>query len=238
MLARATILTLMLIGGARTVAAQRPADAPPQRPGPYVIDVRGTTAGAPQSAQFFPSVPSGTIVPSRAFGLDVGGHVYLFQLGAGRLGVGGDLFRLRGTASPPKPTTSTSGTTSPTTPAAQTTPDMTVRVTTFAPQISWNFGSSTGWSYLSAGLGRAQVTTERSAFDMGTAQRRRSGSVTSQNFGGGARWFTSDHLAFTFDIRFHLLSPGAGQPIPGSDALTPGTPRIRIVTASAGMSFR
>jgi hypothetical protein len=93
--------------------------------------------------------------------------------------------------------------------------------------VSLNFGSATGWSYVSAGLGRAQVSTERSSFDKGLASRLESGQVTSQNFGGGARWFTSDHLAFTFDLRFHLLSPG-----------TVGTPRTRIVSASAGISLR
>ena len=27
------------------------------------------------------------------------------------------------------------------------------------------------------------------------------------NYGGGARWFNSPHLAFTFDIRFYAISP-------------------------------
>ena len=109
---------------------------------------------------------------------------------------------------------------------------MKVTITTIAPQISLNFGASTGWSYVSAGLGRAQVITERSSFNKGEAARLESGQVTSQNFGAGARWFTSDHLAFTFDIRFHLLSPGKSQ------GEGPGTPRTRVVSASAGISIR
>ena len=199
-----------------------------------MIDVRGSTVGAPQSPRFFPPVPTGTVIPTRAFGFDLGGHVYLFQLGPARVGLGADLFRLRGTASPPKPAKSASGTTPTPQPAAPTTPDMTMTITTVAPQLSLNFGGSAGWSYVSAGLGRAQVTTERSPFDKGGAQRRESGSVTSQNFGGGARWFTSDHLAFTFDIRFHLLSPGEARELVAG----PGTPRTRIVSASAGISVR
>ena len=235
MVFRAAVLTLIIIGAVEAVATAQTTPVvtqAPDRPGPYVIDVRGSTVGAPQAAGFYPAVPTGTLIPTRAFGFDLGGHVYLFQLGPARVGFGADLFRLRGTASPSKPVTTGSTTTPPPAPSAPTTPDITVSVTTIAPQISVNFGGSTGWSYLSAGLGRAQVITERSAFDKGQAARLESGQVTSQNFGGGARWFTSDHLAFTFDIRFHLLSPGK----PQGDVR--GTPRTRIVSASAGISLR
>ena len=225
---RAAVLALLIVGTVVAAAAAQttpiPSLPPPDPPGPYVIDVRGSTVGAPKSTRFYPRVPTGTLIPSRAFGLDLGAHVYLFRLGRARVGLGGDVFRLRGTAAPPTPAS--------TTPSAPTTPDMKVTITTIAPQISLNFGSSAGWSYVSAGLGKAQVISERSSFDKGQAARLESGQVTSQNFGGGARWFTSDHLAFTFDIRFHLLSPG--KPL---DAV-PGTPRTRIVTASAGISIR
>ena len=230
------VLTLIMIGTVASVSTAQTTPVlvlpAPSRPGPYVIDVRGSTVGAPQAPRFYPTVPTGTLIPTRAFGFDLGGHVYLFQLGPARVGVGADLFRLRGTASPPKPVTTGSATTPPPAPSARTTPDITASITTIAPQISLNFGNSTGWSYLSAGLGKAQVITERSSFDKGQAARLESGQVTSQNFGGGARWFTSDHLAFTFDIRFHLLSPGKPQ---GEIA---GTPRTRIVSASVGISLR
>lgn len=237
MVVRAAVLTLIIIGTVAAVStAQTTSVPPPSRPGPYVFDVRGSTVGAPQAAGFYPAVPTGTLIPTRAFGFDLGGHVYLFQLGPARVGFGADLFRLRGTASPPKPVTTRSTTTPPPAPSAPpsapTTPDITVSITTIAPQISVNFGGSTGWSYLSAGLGRAQVITERSSFDKGQAARLESGQVTSQNFGGGARWFTSDHLAFTFDLRFHLLSPGKP-----TDTVR-GTPRTRIVSASVGISLR
>ncbi len=236
MIVRAAVLALILTGTVAAPAAAQTAPAPvpipgPGPPGPYVIDVRGSTAGAPNAARFYPAVPTGTRIPSRGFGLDVGGHVYLFRLGPARVGLGADLFRLRGTAKPSAPVTSGSTPTSIST-TTQTTPDMKVSITTVAPQVSLNFGTSTGWSYISAGLGRAQVISERSAFDKGVAARLESGQVTSQNFGGGARWFTSDHLAFTFDLRFHLLSPGKAQ----GEVL--GTPRTRVVTASAGISIR
>jgi hypothetical protein len=234
-LVRTAVLILLIVGihaataTAQTTATTIPAPAPP---GPYVIDVRGGTIGAPRAAGFYPAVPVGTRIPTRAFGLDVGGHVYLFRLGAARMGLGANFYRLRGTAQP-LAVKAPSGSTPPTNPpAAAATPDMKSTVTTIAPQLSLNFGSSTGWSYISAGLGRAQVTTERSAFAKGEAETRDSGGLSSLNFGGGARWFTSDHLAFTFDIRFHLLSAGKAQ---GSVA---GTPSNRVVSASAGISLR
>ena len=230
---RAAVLALVIVGtvaaasGAQTTATPPPSIPAPDPPGPYVLDLRGSTVGAPQRPGFYPTVPTGTLIPSRAFGFDLGAHVYLFKLGRGRVGLGADLFRLRGTASPPDPVVSKTAPPSTAPPSAPTTPDVTVSITTVAPQVSLNFGSATGWSYFSAGLGRAQVITERSSFDKGQAARMKSGQVTSQNFGGGARWFTSDHLAFTFDIRFHLLSPGIV-----------GTPRTRIVSASVGISLR
>lgn len=239
---RAAVLALVIAGTVAAASAQTPTIPPPtipppDPPGPYVIDVRGSTVGAPQAPDLYPPVPTGTLIPTRAFGLDLGAHVYLFRLGRARVGLGADLFRLRGTASPPPPPKSAPGTAPPSPSLAPTTPDITVSITTIAPQVSLNFGSSTGWSYVSAGLGRAQVDTERSSFRTGQAASRGSGQVTSQNFGGGARWFTSDHLAFTFDFRFHLLSPGEAQEIvPGT--LVPGTRRTRIVSASAGISIR
>lgn len=238
------MLVLIILGtvAAAPAAAQTTPTPPspipaPDPPGPYVIDLRGSTIGVPKAPGFYPEVPAGTLIPSRAFGLDVGGHVYLFRLGPARVGLGADLFRLRGTAAPAAPEKSASGTTSTTRPEDQKTPDIKVTITTIAPQISLNFGASTGWSYVSAGFGRASIVSDRSLFDNGDAERRGSGQVSSLNFGGGARWFTSDHLAFTFDVRFHLLSPGKAQEIePGE--LGPGSPRTRIVSASAGISLR
>ena len=209
----------------------------PGRPGPYALDIRVATAGAPAAASFFPAVPAATRIPSRVFGLDFGAHVYLKQVGPARLGLGADLVRLRGTAAPTPPKTTT-GTTSSSTPssttatAAPTTPDVRANITMIAPQVSLNFGSSSGWSYLSAGYGKARVKTARSAFNQGVAASLDSGSLSSINFGAGARWFRSAHLAFTFDLRFHLLSAGKAV------GLVAATPSARVVTASAGISLR
>ena len=213
--------------------------ATPDPPGPYVIDLHGVTAGLPQDAGFFPPVPTGTIIPARGFGVGVGAHIYLLKLGPGRLGVGASVFRVRGTASPPTPNSGSSSSGTPATPAPATSPDVEATLTGIAPQLSFNFGSADGWSYVSAGLGRATLTTAASAFGGGTsgvaatpALDAESGTRSSVNFGGGARWFAKGRMAFSFDLRFHLVSAGA------ETATAPATPGTTVVAASAGISLR
>ena len=219
---RVAMAALLWLGVCASAAAQT---AAPDRPGPYVVDVRGTTVSLPQTAAFFPPMPSSTAVPSRGWGLDAGAHVYLVQLGAARLGIGGILVRARGTAAPAKPATTSGSSTA----APATTPDVAALWTSVAPQVSVNFGSRAGWSYLSAGIGRAKLTTRTSAFGTTPARLLDSGTRSSINFGGGARWFTGAHLAFSFDVRFHMM--GAG----GEETATPGA---TLLAASVGMSLR
>jgi hypothetical protein len=202
------------------------AQVPPVPPGPYVVDLRGALGGFPDASGFFPAVPTGTVVPSRGFGIDAGGHVYLFDLGPARIGVGLGFVRVHHRTSPDAPASSGGSSTSP--PAPRTIPDVAATLTTFAPQLSFNFGTADGWSYLSAGLGRARVKTETSGIERTATQD--SGSVSSLNFGGGARWFRSDRLAITFDVRFHMLGAGKAREAP--------TPKATVVTASAGISIR
>ena len=222
---RVAMAGLLWLGVCVPAAGQTTAD---DRPGPYVIDVRGTTVSLPQDPSVFPPVPASTAVPSRGWGLDAGAHVYLMQLGAARLGVGGILVRARGTAAP-KPPATTSGSAAA---APATTPAVAALWTSVAPQVSINFGSRAGWSYLSAGIGRATITTRTSAFGTSPGTPARlldSGARSSINFGGGARWFTGAHLAFSFDVRFNMM--GAG----GAETATPGA---TLIAASVGMSLR
>jgi hypothetical protein len=115
-------------------------------------------------------------------------------------------------------------------------PDIQTRFTTIAPQVSLNFGTADGWSYISGGVGLGSVDT-RSIPPAGTnpapdiPTTLSSGSVMAINMGGGARWFLTPHMAFGFDLRFHRLSPNGGVP-------APGTPRATLFTAAAGLSLR
>jgi hypothetical protein len=164
----------------------------------YVLDLRGATSGLPKETAFFPGIPVETIVPARGFGFDVGGHVYLFGLGPSRVGIGLNYLRVRGT-----------------------TPGIVGNVSSVAPQVSFNFGGANGWSYLSAGVGRAWVRTtiER---ESGPATAESEG-LTAFNYGGGARWFLMRRLALGFDVRLHRVS---------------GPPRTSLFAASVGFSVR
>ena len=164
----------------------------------YVIDVRGATSGLPKETAFFPTIPLESIVPARGFGFDVGGHVYLFTLGPSRMGIGANYVRVRGTA-----------------------PGIVATVSTLAPQLSFNFGSRQGWSYLSAGAGPARVTT--TVDDTAGSLTSTVDGLTAVNYGGGARWFLRQHIAAGFDVRFYRIS---------------GPPKTSFFSASVGFSVR
>lgn len=193
-------------------------------PGPYVIDVRGAMSGAPGSASFYPPVPTAIRVPQRAFGFGAGAHVYAFRLGPARLGFGVDLMRARGTA---RTDASEVETTSTTAAASTATFDAAMIVTTIAPQLSFNFGTHEGWSYLSGGYGTSTTHAEVNIPDsFGGGGGSRDRRTSALNFGGGARWFLREHLAVGFDVRFHrLLSRNA-------------VPATQIVGLSLGVSLR
>ncbi len=210
-----------------------------------MIDLHVALAGVPTNPGFYPEVPDGTVVPARGFGLAAGAHVYFGRLGAARLGIGASMMRARATASPPEPE-SDSRTTTPPPRLGPTVPDTEATLTALTPQLSFNFGSAAGWSYLSAGLGRLQLVTHASAFredddedsDVTAAQTLDLGARTSLNFGGGARWFTRSRLAYSFDVRFHVLGAQAGTTEQGGTSARAPTPRSFLVVAAAGISVR
>jgi hypothetical protein len=164
----------------------------PGPPGPFVVDVRGVTSGIPASPGLYPDLGDEVVVPARGFGYDVGGHVYLLKVGPARLGLGVNYIYVRGTAT-----------------------DANATLRTIAPQLSFNFGTSDGWSYLSFGAGTARVDAVES------------GSSSAINAGGGARWFIRRHLALGFDVRMHKIAADG-------DIMGPSTQ----VSASVGLSLK
>jgi hypothetical protein len=194
------------------MAAAPAAGQTPARPGPWVLDVRAVTSAVPTDTTFYPTLSS-TIVPSRGFGADLGGHVYLFNLGPTRVGVGAAIMLVRATA------------TSPSTMDAESTAGqhLTLTMHVVAPQISFNFGSQDGWSYLSAGMGTGSVNTQATVTSPGTQE---SGRLRAVNFGGGARWFIKPRVAFGLDLRAYQIAAGNG------------TPRFTVFAVGAGLSIR
>jgi hypothetical protein len=234
-------VTIALAIAALLVSTPTHAQSPvPSRPGPFVVDIRGAMTGLPQGGGFYPPLPADTLVPSRGFGLGVGAHIYVGTLGVARLAVGLDLLRARGKAVTPgaASTTSTPSSGGTTTPATITSPlsaasriDVEQTLTAVAPQVSFNFGTREGWSYLSAGYGSARLRSAASGERTGPVGGRATfvedgGRVAAINYGGGARWFTRGRMAVGFDLRFHRI------------ASTGARPATRLVVLSAGVSLR
>lgn len=223
----------LLVLGALTLAPRGVLAQEPGPPGPYVVDLHAAITMLPQDPAFFPTFPSGTAIPTRSLGLDLGAHVYPLSIGPARLGIGVSLLRVGGSASPERPSSSSTSAA-----AAPPRPDVDTSVTAIAPQLSLNFGSADGWSYVSAGIGQAHVETRTSAFSAGSGtsavvRPERSvsmRSLRSLNVGGGARWFTRTRLAFSFDIRVHLVAAGSRE--------ERSTPPTTVVAVAGGISVR
>ena len=202
----------VLIAAAAVMAAVPAAGQTPARPGPWVLDIRGVTSAVPTDTTFYPTLTS-TIVPSRGFGVDFGGHVYLFNLGAARVGLGANVIGVRATVNAASTQSE----------SAEPGQRVTLTLRAIAPQVSFNFGSRDGWSYLSAGLGLGSVSSRTENASPG---ERESGRLRTVNYGGGARWFMTPRLAFGVDLRAYQLAAGDG------------TPRVSVFAAGAGLSIR
>lgn len=210
----ACVISGFLFAVAAPVQAQT--DEPP---GPFVIDARGAFSTVGRSDDL--ALPYGlraSELPRRVLGLDLGAHVYPVR-GRVTVGVGAAFVRLAGTQTP-EPLDETSAADAPVTSG-------TVRLTGIAPQVSLNFGSSRGWSYLGAGLGLSKLTVGRA-----DAALEGSPQLLTLNMGGGARWFVSEHAAFSFDLRFYRV----GAKELSGDYL--GNPTVSMFVVAAGLSFK
>jgi hypothetical protein len=186
--------------------------------GRYVVDARMTFPKFKQDVAIADAIGVGVLnLPTRGFGLVAGAHWYPARIGFVTLGIGGEWVRARrsrtlntGTEAAPVPVTTNS------------------RFSTLSPQISFNFGSRDGYSYISGGIGRANYTAERADHPLPDPE---SGSKTI-NYGGGARWFAKKHLAVSVDVRFYAVNPQL------ATAVRPGYPRMTLMSMNAGVAIR
>jgi len=183
--------------------------------GPFVIDAHVA----------FPSLSSSDSVaaaygfrpdqlPERALGFQIGAHVYPWHMRRTALGLGATLLRGRGQQVPGEDAT-------PTDPTVES------RVSALTPQISLNFGTARGWSYISAGYGWTRRTTGDAATTIESGP-----SLATLSYGGGARWFLAAHVAFSFDLRFYRL------PTQDADVNVPAVPGYTMFVGTAGISFK
>lgn len=207
------VVLCLLLAGARDAAAQ-----PPEPIGPLVVNLRGALARLKAEPPVATALGVGVDdMPTRGLGLSAGAHWYPVRRGRVTLGLGGELVFARESR------------TAETTDTTAVVPTVTARFSEFSPHVSLNFGTNDGWSYISGGIGRARLTAESDALPPFDEPAER---VRSLHYGGGARWFTSPRLAFTFDVRFYTIN---GREPAG---LRPGHPRNRFMVISAGASLR
>ena len=186
--------------------------------GRFVVDVRGSIPLYGQNEQL--AANDGLFafqLPSRGLGIDVGGHLYPLRWHGITFGVGISVFTSAGERAAGENDPVVDG------PTVRTT------FSAVSPQLSFNFGSKEGWSYLSGGLGSSQLT-------ISTESGQGSGSgrpARTLNYGGGVRWFIKRHLAFTFDLRLYAISP-----LPSTETGERATPRMTLLVVNAGVSFK
>ena len=154
-------------------------------------------------------------LPGPGLGARVGVHVYVFKWKAITLGLGGEVFSARSAGTPPE--------------GSDGLVPVTERLTSADGQVSFNFGSAHGWSYISGGLGRSQwaiLPAGQSAMsaDIDT--------LPTTNYGGGAHWSIKRHLGFSLDVRLYEIQPGVAT-IAG-----PGSPRTRLLVFGAGIFLK
>jgi hypothetical protein len=147
----------------------------------------------------------------------VGAHVYLLKWRAVTFGIGGELTFGRAHSTP----STAAGQTRVLRPVRE-------RFTSVAPQLSFNFGTGHGWSYLSGGIGRSVWSIHPDGAEPGEADLEQLKTI---NYGGGARWFAKQHLAFSLDIRFYAIDPG-------TPFASTGSPRTTLMIFGAGVSVK
>jgi hypothetical protein len=168
---------------------------------PAVADSRGLAHA---------ELPSGS-----GWGIDLNGHVYVLTWRVITFGLGGQLLLARNHSEATEAN-----------PGVRT---VTERLTSFTPQLSFNFGSGDGWSYISGGIGPSVWSIVP---DGQTPQAADEERLFTYNFGGGARWFTRRHLAVHFDVRWHIVSPGS------ASTTLPGSPGASFFIIGAGVSVK
>jgi hypothetical protein len=210
----ALLLVVVWLGVPSRVDAQDPIP----KIGPFALDVHGTVPRFPNNAQLIQSRDLLTQeMPGAGLGVHVSANVYPLKWKAITFGLGGDAAFAHARQSPQPISTTDFGRA------------VTERFTNVAPVLSFNFGTGKGWSYLSGGIGQSTWFIVPAGSDPLPADRERLETI---NYGGGARWFLNDHLAFSVDARFYAIYPGT------PDGPRPGSPRTTLMVFGAGISLK
>lgn len=199
-----------LVAAAVVVVASSEAGAQARQGMSGVVgDLRLVTSTLPTTQGWTPTSNADAVVPGRGFGAEIGAHALVGPGRHKRLGVGVSGIVVQGRA-----------------PGAAG-GSLTTRLTGIVPHVSANFGHRGGWSYLSGGVGLARVTSVQSG---GAADPAGWGTVF--HYGTGARWFLTERVAFSLDLRFWALAPR------GATGDRPNAPANTRIALGAGVSVR
>ena len=174
-----------------------PASAQQKEPiGRFAVDLRGIFARHKVEPDIAKGLEVETVnLPVRSFGLAGGAHVYPWRSSKMTLRRAAS----RRCARQPHSILGADG--KPTMPATKS-PTVRRHFTSIAPEFSLNFGHRNGWSYISGGMfGRSKLYADRLDKPQTDAPMRK-----TLNYGGGARWFTTDHVAFSVDFRWYSIA--------------------------------
>ncbi len=201
---------LLLLAMAAPAHAQQTEPLPP-----FVIDARGAFLLLKQDPVTATTLDvSVDDLATHGFGFVVGVQTYPLRGRRIALGLGGELALGRGTRHNFDDDGSELG------------PEVRRQLQSVSLQVSLNFGHRQGWSYLTGGIGPLAFDT----YLGGTLPDRP--RQLSQNYGFGARWFNTPHLAFTLDMRLYLTQPSEPTTIVG------GRERRSVTVLSAGISLK
>jgi hypothetical protein len=206
---------LMCLGFAAPAAAQQ--DQPIGR---FVADFRGVYGRhkvEPSVANDL-GVESGNL-PARSWGVAGGAHIYFWHTNHITLGAGAETVWARGSRTPD--ITNADGTTSP---------GVTVRrhFFTIVPELSLNFGHRNGWSYISGGM----FGTSTAYLDRGDLPASNLPHRSALAYGGGARWFANERIAFSVDFHWYSVAEMPVGPTWVAE------PRTTLLILSGGISIR
>ena len=211
------LLCLVVLSGTHLEAQVR------EPVGPFAVDARVTIPRFKQDVAVAEAIGVDSVtMPTRGLGVVFGAHWYPVRGQKVALGVGGEVLLSRGSKTPEVEEPEQGQ------PPAVAGPTVNTRFSSISPQVSLNFGSSRGWSYLTGGLGWGGLTTEPETAPVADAESR----PRVLNYGGGARWFAKEHVAFTIDLRFYAV---------GAQAETTGRPAYpskTMMVFSAGVAFK
>jgi len=205
----------------QTTAAQQPATPPvvvqPNDLLPlFAIDLRGVIARLGEDATTAADLNlAPTDLPATGIGGAVAINVYPLRRKKMSLGIGGEGVLSRATSNVTDATGAVTG------------PRIERRFEGISGTLSLNFGHRQGWSYVSVGAGPLRFQTFAGDVPLESAPFE-----FTPNFGVGARWFTNEHIAFCFDLRFYQTQPV------DATLTTPGRGRVRVLVISAGVSIK